>query len=59
VNKLSTYQPQTAFVIVLLATLLFSVQSWSQSQVIGVIDSTKLVRLQGNTHPLAQASFDQ
>lgn len=50
---------QAAFVIVLLAILFLSSSSWSQSRVTGSIDDTRLVTLHGNTHPLAQPTFDR
>ena len=48
-----------AFVFVLSAILFLPSSIWSQSRITGSIDDTRLVTLHGNTHPLAQASFDR
>ncbi len=50
---------QAAFLLILLAIFFLSSSSWSQSRITGPIDDTELVTLRGNTHPLAQASFDR
>jgi len=47
------------FVCVLLSIHFLSSSSWSQSRITGSIDDTRLVTLHGNTHPLAQATFDR
>ncbi|MGH9523529.1 MAG: protease pro-enzyme activation domain-containing protein, partial [Terriglobales bacterium] len=43
----------------LIATESLSAQAPAQARIQGPIDDTQLVRLRGNTHPLARAEYDQ
>jgi len=55
-NRLSDAPARLGFL--LLAIFLFALHSLAQSRIAGPIDNSKLIRLTGNTHPLAQPAWN-